>query len=153
MQSIHYILPYSFTYKANDGQLDSPTNATVSITVTPVNNASVSSEDSYDVNEDTTLTVSAPGVLGNDTDTDGDSLSAELVSGPEHGTLTLNPDGSFTYTPTNNYTGTDTFTYQSNDGTTNSAPVTVVITVHAVNDAPLVVNDSYTTPEDTQLTV
>src|SRR5207247_6908731 len=92
-------LPDSFTYKANDGQLDSPTNATVSITVTPVNDApgtsgGVVADDSYTTPEDTTLTVAAPGVLANDTDVDGDPLTAILVTGPAHGTLSLNNDGS-----------------------------------------------------------
>ena len=55
-------------------------------------------------------------MLANDTDMDGDALTAVLVSGPAHGTLTLNPDGSFTYTPAANYNGADTFTYKANDG-------------------------------------
>ena len=56
-------------------------------------------------------------MLANDTDVDGDTLTAVLVTGPAHGTLTLNADGSFTYTPTANYNGTDSFTYKANDGT------------------------------------
>ena len=57
-------------------------------------------------------------MLGNDADPDGEhALTAVLVSGPAHGTLTLNADGSFTYTPDANYSGPDSFTYRASDGT------------------------------------
>src|SRR5439155_880190 len=151
--ALNYNGPDSFTYKANDGQVDSPTNATFSITVTPVNDAPVSVQDNYSVNEDTTLNIGAPGVLANDTDVDGDVLSVVLVTGPSHGTITLNSDGSFSYTPDPNYNGIDTFSYQANDGTEGSGIVTVTLTVNAVNDAPVAVNDSFTTTEDTPLNV
>ena len=59
--------------------------------------------------------MTAPGVLGNDVDLDGDPLTATLVSGPAHGTLTFNPDGSFVYTPDANYSGPDSFTYTVSD--------------------------------------
>ncbi len=81
------------------------------------NTAPVATNDSYSTNEDTALNVSAPGVLGNDTDADSDPLTALLVSGPAHGTLTLNPNGSFIYTPAANYSGADSFSYKANDGT------------------------------------
>src|SRR5439155_1150246 len=103
---------------------------------------------------DTQLTVSAPGVLANDSDVDGDALSAVLVSNPTHGTLTLNGDGSFTYMPALNFNGIDSFTYKASDGQAQSGVATVTITVTPVNDAPVAANDdSYTTPEDTELTV
>jgi hypothetical protein len=70
-------------------------------------------------------------VLANDADPDGDALTAELVSGPAHGTLALGPDGGFTYVPAAGFTGTDTFTYRAKDATSASAPVTVTITVSA----------------------
>src|SRR5206468_2313404 len=143
----------SFSYKASDGTADS-SPATVTITVTPVNDAPVAVNDSYSLDEDTTLEVSAPGVLANDSDIDGDSLSAVLVSGPEHGSLTLNTNGSFTYVPATNYNEPDSFSYKANDGTVDSGVATVLITVDAVNDAPVAANDDgYTTAEDTELTV
>src|SRR6058998_1259129 len=144
----------SFTYKANDGQAQSGV-ATVTITVTPVNDAPVAADDdSYTTPEDTQLTVIAPGVLANDTDVDGDILTAALVSGPAHGTLTLNADGSLVYMPALNFNGTDSFTYKASDGQAQSGVATVTITVTPVNDAPVAANDdTYTTPEDTQLTV
>src|SRR5439155_1198461 len=123
--------------------------------VTPVNDALVAAnDDSYTTPEDTQLTVSAPGVLANDSDVDGDTLSAVLVSGPTRGTLTPNGDGSLVYLPALNFNGTDSFTYKASDGQAQSGVATVTITVTPVNDAPVAANDdSYTTPEDTHLTV
>src|SRR5207253_70475 len=109
----------TFTYKANDGAADSNT-ATVTINVTAVNDAPVASNDSYSTNEETPLTVTAPGVLGNDSDVDADTLHVVLIDGPAHGTFALNADGSFTYTPNANFNGTDSFTYKANDGALDS---------------------------------
>src|SRR5439155_240195 len=108
----NYNGPDSFTYKANDGAADSGI-ATVSITITSVNDAPVVVNDSYTTAEDTTLNIAAPGVLANDSDVDGDALSAVLVSGPTHGSLTLNSNGSFSYVPAANYNGPDSFTYKA----------------------------------------
>ena len=79
----------------------------------------------------------ADGVLKNDTDVDGDSLGAVVVSGPGHGTLTLNPDGSFTYTPAANFNGTDSFSYRARDAALDSNVATVTIAVNAVQDPPV----------------
>src|ERR671922_34726 len=129
-------------------------SATVNLTVTAVNDAPVAVNDGYATDEDTLLTVAAPGVLGNDTDEEHDALTAVLVSGPAHGTLTLNADGSFSYTPAANYNGPDSFTYQAKDASGALSNVaTVNLTVTAVNDAPVAVNDGYATDEDTLLTV
>jgi VCBS repeat-containing protein len=127
----------SFTYRASDGTLES-NQATVTITVTATNDGPTTANDAYSTAEDTALTVTAPGVLGNDSDSDGDPLSALLVSGPSHGTLTLNTDGSFTYSPAANFTGSDSFSYRAGDGSLASSPATVTITVTAANDAPTV---------------
>src|SRR5206468_706301 len=132
---------------------------TVYITVLPINDPPPTSratdaDDSYTTPEDTQLTVNAPGVLANDSDADGDALSAVLGSNPTHGTLTLNSDGSLVYMPALNFNGTDSFTYKASDGQAQSAVATVTITVTPVNNAPAAANDdSYTTPEETQLTV
>src|SRR5207247_2666199 len=98
----------------NDGQADSNV-ATVALTISPVTDATVEVNDSCATNEDTALTITAPGVLGNDTDVDSPVLTAVVVTGPSHGALTLNANGSFTYTPAANFNGSDSFTYKAND--------------------------------------
>ena len=100
--------------------------------------------------EDGTLNGS---VLANDTDVDGDSLTAVLISGPSHGSFTFNSDGTFVYTPFANYNGTDSFTYKANDGQALSSTATVNITITAVNDAPIAVDDSYSITSGSVLTV
>jgi VCBS repeat-containing protein len=113
----------TFTFKASDGSVDSNT-ATVTITIDSVNDPPVAANDSYATNEDTALNVSAPGVLGNDTDPDSTTLTVALVAGTTHGTLTLNANGSFSYAPAANYHGPDSFTYRANDGSLNSGIAT-----------------------------
>jgi hypothetical protein len=86
--------------------------------------------DAYTAEEGVALSVAAPGVLGNDSDPDGDPIIAIWDSGPSHGTLGyLNADGSFEYTPATGFTGTDTFTYTAFDGEYDSNVATVTITV------------------------
>src|SRR5204862_307510 len=97
----------------------------------------------FSTNEDTPLTVIAPGVLANDTDVENSPLTAVLVSGPSQGALTLSSDGSFTYTPNADYNGADSFTYMANDGQANSNVATVSLTVNAVNDAPVAQDDAF----------
>jgi len=123
----------SFTYSAFDG-FTSSVPALVSITVS--NQPPIAVNDAYAVPENATLTVTAPGVLLNDYDPDGDHLTAALVTGPANGTVTLNTNGSFTYQPLTNFSGTDSFTYEASNGFTNSAPATVSLTVHASNSPP-----------------
>jgi VCBS repeat-containing protein len=126
----------SFTYKAKDGTLDSNV-ATVTITVKFVNDPPKAKNDSYSTDEDDVLTEPAPGVLANDTDADGDPLTAIKVDNTSNGTLTLNSDGSFTYKPNLNYNGPDSFTYMARDGTADSNVATVTITVNPVADPPI----------------
>ncbi len=142
----------SFTYTANDGLLDSNV-ATVNINVTAVNDAPVAADNGYTTSEDMALLIPATGVLANDSDVDGDAFTAVLVTGPTSGGLTFNADGSFTYTPNANFNGSDSFTYTANDGLLDSNVATVTITVDAVNHAPVAVNDSYSTDEDSTLTI
>jgi len=74
----------------------------------------------------TPLIIAAPGVLGNDTDVEGSSLTAQVVSAPSNGTLNLNPDGSFSYTPVPTISGSDSFTYRVSDGSATSAQAATV---------------------------
>ena len=106
--------------------------------------------DEYIVNADTMLTVAAPGVLANDTDSNGDTMVVSLVTDAVNGTLNLNADGSFTYDPTPGYRGLDTFTYSVFDGW-DSNEVTVALTV--VNTPPTVGGDEYETTRDVMLSV
>jgi VCBS repeat-containing protein len=134
----------SFTYQASDGQALSNV-ATVALNVT----APVAGNDSYGARKNVTLTVAAPGVLANDTDAGGFTLTTVLVSGPSHGTVTLNADGSFTYVPATDYTGSDSFTYKDSGGGTFSNVATVSLTVAA----PTATNDSYGARKNVTLTV
>src|SRR5207249_3456836 len=95
----------------------------------------------------------ATGVLSNDSDVDGDSLSAVLVSGPANGSLTLNSDGSFSYLQIGRATCRERVNYKANDGQADSGIARVSITITGVNDAPVAVNDSYSTAEGTTLDV
>jgi len=111
----------SFNYWLNDpGTGFTVGSATVFLTVTPTDieaNTPIAGDDSYTVAMNTVLTVDAPGVLANDTipQDPNQAMYAEVASGPAHGTLELNRDGSFTYTPDEGFSGTDSFTYTAND--------------------------------------
>ncbi|MCW5626397.1 MAG: tandem-95 repeat protein, partial [Burkholderiales bacterium] len=120
----------TFEDRLSDGQ-GGFDDATVSITVLPPDNTAPTGEDDdYAVANGESLTVdAAAGVLDNDTDLEGDELSAVLVAGPAGGTLTLQADGSFAYTPDADFVGVDTFTYRVSDGVLQSDPVTVSINV------------------------
>jgi len=145
----------SFTYTISDGQGGTST-ATVNVTVNAVNDAPVAVADSITVAEGGTATVlvgGATSVLTNDSDVDGDALSAILVAGPTNGTLTLNVNGTFSYTHNGSETTSDSFTYKVNDGTVDGNTVTVTIGVTPVNDAPVAYDDFYTINEDQQLTL
>jgi VCBS repeat-containing protein len=121
----------SFTYTANDGALDSA-SGTASITIFPVNDAPTALGDSVGTTTTTPINVTAPGILDNDSDPDGDPLTTIKVSDPAHAaSFTFGADGSFSYTAVSGYDGPDSFTYKVNDGTLDSNTVTVNITVNA----------------------
>jgi hypothetical protein len=113
-----------FTYR-DSGLL---TN-TVSVTITVTNATPVAAADSYSANAGVTRTISAPGVLNNDSDADGDALSAQLASGPSHGTLALAANGGFSYLATSGYNGSDSFTYRATDGIAFSSIAVVSLNV------------------------
>jgi VCBS repeat-containing protein len=143
----------SFTYQASDGS-HSSTTTTVSITVNDTNTGPVAVADAYSVDENAALNVDAAnGVLDNDTDINADALTAVLVATTTNGTLTLNPNGSFSYQPNQDFTGTDTFTYVANDGLSDSESVVVTVTVAALNAAPVSVADAYMVAQNETLHV
>ncbi len=152
----------SFTYQVSDDE-NSPTwsdDITVSITVRPINDPPVAVDDGpYSTSEETLLTVPvAEGVTSNDTDTEGDNLSAIVVDDSNaNGTVTLDPNGSFTYQPADDFFGVATFTYKiTDDGAPpleSEATVTVTINVTAVNDTPIAEDNTYSTVEDVTLVV
>ena len=142
-----------FTYTVSDGKASSAGPATVRITVTPTNDAPEASGDNYATHEDIALTVANPGVLHNDGDIDGDVITVSLASGPAHGSLTLNENGSFIYTPNPNFHGSDAFAYRVSDGVATSGIVSVALTVNSVNDAPVAEGNSYVGDEDRALSV
>jgi VCBS repeat-containing protein len=120
----------SFSYKATDGNADSDT-ARVTI---DVNHVPTAANDSYSLNAGKKLNISAPGVLENDEDTDNDALTASLDSGVSHGTLTLNPDGSFIYEHDGGEAIEDSFTYRTSDRSMDSEPAKVTFEIHPVKD-------------------
>jgi PKD repeat protein/serine/threonine protein phosphatase PrpC len=135
--------PLTFTYQVNDGSLTSNI-ATVTITVI-ANNAPLANNNTYNTPQNITLTVPAlTGVLANDFDADADPLTAVLGTTVLSGTLTLNPNGSFTYIPATGFTGVASFTYRAFDGAVNSNLATVTISVGTANTPPIAVNNSYT---------
>jgi VCBS repeat-containing protein len=117
------------------------------------NTAPVALADAFNATEDTPLVVAAPGVLDNDSDVDSPTLSAVLVANATNGVVVLDSEGDFTYTPSTNFSGTDAFTYRASDGQADSTNTVVTISVAAVNDAPVAVNDIASTPQNTVVAI
>src|SRR5690606_38878720 len=143
----------SFTYRASDGKLNSNT-ATVSVTVTPVNDAPTVSNRTHTMDEDTTATITLP-VTDVDLQFEGDSHTWSIVTAPDaaHGTATISGD-KLTFKPKANWNGTATLTYRAQDSRgANSNTATVTFTVRPVNDAPVVTDVALTMDEDTTATI
>jgi len=131
----------SFSFKANDGTVDSNT-ATVNITVTPQNDAPVAKSQTLTIKEDLAAAITLVA-----TDADGNTLSYALVGTPQHGVLT-GSGANLTYTPNKDYSGSDSFSFKANDGTVDSNTATVNITVTPQNDAPVAKSQTLTIKED-----
>lgn len=145
-----------FTYVMNDtAGTGANSTGTVTVTVTAVSDAPVAKPDAYVVNEDATLTATvAKGVLANDTDADGQTLTATVVTPPATGTLTFNSDGSFTYVPVANAHDDVFFTYLALDTQNVSSNLgRVDIRVVARPDRPTGANKTYAATEGVTLTV
>ena len=136
----------SFTFVVNDGELNSA-EATVSITVDPVNDPPVAFSQEVTTQEDTDVSIALDA-----TDADGDDLDYSVVSGPLNGTLS-GTGSTRTYSPNQNYHGSDSFTFVATDGASSSAEVTVTITVEPVNDPPIAIGQAAATSEDTDVSI
>ena len=147
---IGFIGADSFTFKVNDGALESNV-ATVSITIGGQNDAPVATDDSAQTNEDTPLDIAA---LANDSDADNNALSVSRVAvgADTHGSVVINANGTLTYTPEANFNGTATFLYTVSDGALESN-ATVTVQVLAVNDAPVAIDQSVNADNATRLRI
>lgn len=116
----------------------------------PPNNAPVAVDDAYSgaVEGGVFVRLATVGLLANDTDGDGDALTAMLASLPAHGAVQLNADGSFTYTHDGSETTADSFSYKVSDGADESNTATVALTITPVNDTPVASDDAYTGIEE-----
>ncbi len=150
--AFNFVGVVSFTYHVFDGGTTSNI-ATVVITVSFDNAAPVAVDDYYYALLDTPRSVSAPGVLRNDTDANSDTLTAVLDSAPANGTLSLASGGSFVFTPTTGFEGVTSFTYHADDTWDVSNVATVLITVTAGNVPPAAEDDLYLVAEDTALVI
>ncbi len=131
----------TITFHVNDGAVDSAV-ATVSITVVPVNDAPTATGQSLSVDEDQSLSITLTGE-----DIEGDDLSFVIDAQPEHGTLSgVAPN--VVYTPAAHFSGNDAIRFHVNDGTTDSATMTISIAVNGVNAAPVANAQSLSVDED-----
>src|SRR5262249_23634009 len=123
-----------------------------SVVVSVVDAPPIANDDSYSSTANNPFTMASPGVLANDTDADGDTLSAVAMSRPAHGSLVWGADGSCTYAPDHNFAGADSFTYVASDGTSRSNVANVTIDV--ASTPPIAADDGpYTMTENNPLTI
>jgi large repetitive protein len=135
--------------RVSDGLLSA--DATIAITVTPVNDAPVAVDDALAASEDTPSLVEISALVGNDTDIDGDVLTVTAVDAPTNGTVAL-AGSTVTFTPAANFVGNATFAYTVSDGAATAAG-TVTVTVGGENDPPVATEDTAVTAEDTPVTL
>ncbi|MGH8665118.1 MAG: cadherin-like domain-containing protein, partial [Burkholderiales bacterium] len=141
----------AFTYRVFDGQVSSDV-ATVAIEVNAVDDAPSAQPLSVQTDEDASVVIDLAAAVS-DIDTDAAALSLEIVTAPMHGTLSANPDGTYTYTPATDYFGPDGFTYRAVDGSLTSDVANVEIALAPVNDAPVADDESYVLFEGQTLNV
>ena len=139
----------TFTYTVSDGN-GGTDSATVTVTVDPVNDAPVASDDGATTDEDVPIAIA---VLTNDTDTDADTLTVQSVTQPGNGSAAINANGTVTYTPDADFNGVDTFTYTVSDGNGGTDSATVTVAVGPVNDPPVANDDVATTDEDVPVAI
>ena len=137
----------SFTFTVNDGIVNSAA-ATVSITITAVNDVPVANNDTYTVAEDSDPVVLD--VLANDFDADGDALTIQPVK-QASGIVHILDNGTLTYEPTPNFSGLDEFIYAITDGFSDPVEATVTVNVTGSNDAPIAEGADFSVDEDASL--
>ena len=142
--------PARFDYTLSDGTKTS--TATVSVEITPVNDAPVAADDAVVGSEGTTLTIAAADLLANDTDVDGDALSLVSVGNAANGMVALNAAGDVVFTPAADFNGEARFDYTVFDGAATSS-ATVTVLVAPVNDPPVAAPDTAATAEDTAVLI
>ena len=136
---------------STDGLFDPFGSSLAPISVTVIDNDIRALNDGYSLDEDTTLTVEASGVLRNDES--ASAMTAELVTGAANGVVDVNPNGSFTYTPNRDYNGPDSFVYRATNARGQSDTAVVTLNVRPVDDNPVVVFNSYEVIQDNELVV
>ena len=135
----------SFSYTVADGQGGTDT-ATVTIDVTNgINNAPTALDDSTSTDEDISVIID---VLSNDEDLDGDTLTLDSLTQPTNGLAVINEDATVSYTPASNFNGSDSFDYTVSDGQSGTDTAAVTVTVIPIEDAPIAVDDSASTPPE-----
>ncbi|MGB2741027.1 MAG: tandem-95 repeat protein [Cognaticolwellia sp.] len=147
----------NITYTVSDS-INATSSGQLVVTVLPINDAPLTQNDSYSLVEDTVLNVlaaSPSGLLINDSDVDGDTLTVNTspISNVSNGSLTLNSDGSFRYIPNSNFSGSDSFSYQVRDGKGGTAQGSVMLSINGINDIPVAINDIYSLDEDAILSI
>ncbi|HUJ79970.1 MAG TPA: Ig-like domain-containing protein, partial [Nitrospiria bacterium] len=146
----NYTGPDSFTFMTNDTALNS---APATVTLTVVNDPPTVTSQSVTTAEDTPITITLTG-----SDPNGDTLTFSIVTPPTQGTLgPITPvsatSANVTYTPNLNYNGGDSFVFKANDGTVDSLPGTMTLSISPVNDAPVALAQNVTTPEDSAVLI
>ncbi len=138
----------SFTYTVSDGK-GGTTTGSVQVSVASVNDGPTTSGGAASGNEDTTITGQLAGA-----DVDGDALtfSVPAAGAPQHGTVSVAADGSYTYTPNANFNGTDSFTYTVSDGKGGTTTGTIALNVASVNDGPTTAGGTTAGNEDAPIT-
>ncbi|MBK8386167.1 MAG: tandem-95 repeat protein [Candidatus Accumulibacter sp.] len=146
--AVDYHGPDSFTYTITDADGDVST-ATALLTVNPIDDLPVAVDDTFLTDEDSALTQT---LATNDTPSGDGGNTWALATGPSHGSVVVNADGSFTYTPDADYHGPDSFTYTLTDADGDVSTATALLTVNPIDDLPVAVDDTFLTDEDSALT-
>ena len=145
----------TFTYTPNDGYINGNI-VTVTISINPINDRPITVSDTIEVDEAGTVTLTSTGsasLLDNDSDAEGNSLTAVIVTNPSYGILTLNTSGTFSYLHDGSETTSDTFSYKINDGLLDGNTVTVTINITPINDPPITVSDTLDVDESGTVTL